>query len=151
MRTHGAGAMIPLEYQGDPTPVVRLQVVYRPNQHDHELAASVAYLTKHGKGEDAGPGEHCTRDGQEPDIPTFLERLWKASWCFKVIINPPTETGTRLPLRDFAQSWMQQVEADLCFWLSASSAHQDSCHRLLSCLAVPRITQHLRLRQQGAL
>jgi hypothetical protein len=115
MRTHGAWAMIPLEYQGDPTPVVRLQVVYRPNQHDHELAASVAYLTKHGKGEDVGPGEHCTRDGQEPDIPTFLARLWKASWCFKVIINPPTETGTRLPLRDFAQSWMQQVEADLCF------------------------------------
>jgi hypothetical protein len=107
----------------------------------------VAYLTKHGKGEDAGPGEHCTRDGQEPDIPTFLARLWKASWCFKVIINPPTETGMRLPMRDFAQSWMQQVEADLCFWLSASSAHQDSCHRLLSC---PSITQHLRLRQQGA-
>jgi type IV secretory pathway VirD2 relaxase len=127
MRTRGAGALIPIEYQDVTSPVVRLQVIYRPNQHYHEFAAYVAYLSKHGKGEDGGPGEHFTRDGQEPDIPAFLKRLWKTPWCFKVIVSPTTETGTHLPLRDIAQSWMQQVEADLGVKLDwVAGAHYDT-------------------------
>lgn len=98
MRTRGAGAAIPFAYQDVTSPVVRLPVVYRPNQHYHELAAYVAYLAKHGKGENGGPGEHFTCDGQEPDIPAFLKRVWKAPWCFKVIVSPTTEGRDAPPL-----------------------------------------------------
>jgi type IV secretory pathway VirD2 relaxase len=129
MRTRGAGAMIPMEYQGVNTPVVKLQIVYRRDMRYAELAAYVAYLAKHGKGEDGGPGEHFTRDGQEPDIPAFLARLWKGRWCFKVIVSPSAEVGSQLPLQEFAQCWMQQVEADLGVKLDwVAGAHFDTAH-----------------------
>jgi len=77
-RIRGAGAQIPLEYRDASSPVVRLRVIYRPNQHYAELTAYVAYLKKHGKGEDGGEGEHFTRDGEDVDIPAFLSRLWRS-------------------------------------------------------------------------
>jgi hypothetical protein len=77
----------------------------------HELIAYASYLAKDGKGDGEDAGVHVTRDGVIPDIPAFLSRLWKVRWCFKVILSPA-----------FAQSWMQQVEADLSVkldWIDA--------------------------------
>jgi hypothetical protein len=64
MRTRGAGAQIPAEYQGVTSPFVGVHVVYRPNQHYAELAAYAYYLGKEEKG-----GEHFTRDGVVADVP----------------------------------------------------------------------------------
>jgi hypothetical protein len=55
--------------------VVKVEVVYRPNDHYHRLIAYTWYLRKDGKGPDGGPGEHFTREGETVDIPAFLARL----------------------------------------------------------------------------
>jgi len=127
VRARGVGAQIPAEYREVRSPVVRLQVVYRPNQHYAELAAYVAYLKKHGKGADGGEGEHFTREGEEVDIPAFSSRLWRSPWAYKVIVSPDPDISSHMPLKDFAQSWMQQVEQDLGVQLDwVAGAHYDT-------------------------
>jgi hypothetical protein len=88
------------------SPFVGVHVIYRPGAHYVELVHYVYYLAKDGAAEDGGPGEHSTREGQEPDIPTVLKRLWKAPWCFKVVVSPTMEAETRLSVLDFARSCM---------------------------------------------
>jgi type IV secretory pathway VirD2 relaxase len=59
--------------------------------------------------------------------PAFLSRLWKAPWCFKVILSPDPAMSAALPLQEVAQSWMQQIEADLGVkldWIGA--VHRDT-------------------------
>jgi hypothetical protein len=127
MRTRGAGAQIPAEYQGATSPFVGVHVVYRPNDHYHELIAYAHYLAKDGKGDGEDAGVHFTQDGQEPDIPAFLSRLWKAPWCFKVVLSPDPDISPTLPLQDVAQSWMQAIEQDLGVkldWIGA--VHHDT-------------------------
>jgi hypothetical protein len=82
--------------------VVKVEVVYRPNDHYHRLIAYTWYLRKDGKGPDGGPGEHFTREGETVDIPAFLARLWKAPWCFKIILSPAAERSVDLPLEKYA-------------------------------------------------
>jgi hypothetical protein len=69
MRTRGAGAQIPAEYQGVTSPFVGMHVIYRPGACDDvELVHDVSYLVKDGAARDASSGEHFTRDRQEPDL-----------------------------------------------------------------------------------
>lgn len=131
MRTRGAGAQIAAEYRDASSPVVKVQVVYRPSRYFTELSAYTWYLGKEGKGKDGAEGEHFTREGEEPDIPAFLRRLWKAPWAFKVILSPDPDVGPHLPLQDFAQSWMQQVEQDLGVrldWIAGAHYDTDTPH-----------------------
>jgi type IV secretory pathway VirD2 relaxase len=99
--------------------------------HYHEVAAYVAYLAKHGKGEDGGPGEHFDRHGTDVDIPEFLARYWRSPWVFKVILSPSPDASVHLPLQEYAQSWMLQVEADLgcrVDWVAGCHYDTDSPH-----------------------
>jgi hypothetical protein len=97
-RPRGGGAHIPLDYQGATSPIVRVQIVYGPTQHYAEVAAYVAYLAKHGKGEDGGAGEHFDRQGPDAEIPAFVARCMRAPWVFKVMVCPPADHSTALPL-----------------------------------------------------
>jgi hypothetical protein len=131
MRTRGAGALIPAEYQGATSPFVGVHVIYRPNDHYHELIAYAYYLAKDRKGDGEDAGVHFTQDGVIPDIPSFLSRLWKAPWCFKVILSPDPDVGRQLPMQEFAQAWMQQVEQDLGVkldWIGAVHHDTDVVH-----------------------
>jgi hypothetical protein len=89
MRTRGGGALIPIDYQGVTSPFVGVHVVYRPNRHYHELINYAHYLGKAEKG-----AAHFTRDGETPDLSAFLSRLWKAPWCFKVVLSPNMATAS---------------------------------------------------------
>jgi hypothetical protein len=126
-RPRGGGASIPLAYQGVTSPIVRVQIVCGPTQHYAEVAAYVAYLAKHGKGEDGGAGEHFDRHGPDVEIPAFVARCMRAPWVFKVMVCPPADHSTALPLQEYAQSWMLQVEADLgCRLDWVGGAHYDT-------------------------
>ena len=127
MRTRGAGAQILVEYQGVTSPFVGVHVVCRPNDHYHELIAYAYYLAKDGKSDGEDAGVHFTRDRVRPDIPAFLSRPWKAPWCFKVMLSPDPAVSPTLPLQEFAQAWMQQVEADLgCKLDRIGAVHRDT-------------------------
>ena len=128
-RTRGAGVQIPFDYQGATHPVVRVQIVYTPTDHYAEVAAYVAYLAKHGKGTDGGEGEHFDRQGPDVEIAAFISRCWRAPWVFKVMVCPPADACTTLPLQEYAQSWMLQVEADLgCRLDWVAGAHYDTAN-----------------------
>jgi type IV secretory pathway VirD2 relaxase len=129
-RARGAGAALDVSVSF-PSCVVRVQVVYRPGMHYHEVAAYVAYLAKHGKGEDGGPGEHFDRHGSGVDIGAFLPRCWRSPWVFKVILSPPSDVGSTLPLQEYAQAWMLQVEHDLgckIDWVAGAHFDTDTPH-----------------------
>jgi hypothetical protein len=120
-RARGAGADIRSAVAQAYDVVVKVQVIYRPNDHYAELIAYVAYLAKEGK------GDHFTREGEPVDIPLFLSRLWKAPWCFKVILSPTPHRSSGVSLQEVAQSWMQQVDADLgCRLDWVGSVHHDT-------------------------
>jgi hypothetical protein len=95
-RARGAGADIRSAVAQASDVVVKVQVLYRPNDHYAELIAYVAYLAKEGK------GDHFTREGAPVDISAFLARLWKAPWCFKVILSPTPHRSSGVPLGSVA-------------------------------------------------
>ena len=97
VRPRGGGSSIPLAYQGVTSPIVRVQIVYGPTQHYAEVAAYVAYLAKHGKGEDGGAGEHFDRQGPDVEIPAFVARCMRAPWVFKVMVCPPRRSQHSAP------------------------------------------------------
>jgi len=102
MRTRGAGARIPAEYRDVTSPFVGVHVIYRPNDHYHELLAYAHYLAKDGKDDREDASVHFTRDGQEPDIPAFLSRL---GYTWKTVAYVPALTRLATGVISGCLSW----------------------------------------------
>jgi hypothetical protein len=131
-QTQGAGAAIDHTAALTHDVVVRVQIVYNPGCHYTEVCNYVWDLSKHGEGEDGGPAEYFTSEGETVAVQAFLARLWKGvPWVFKVIPSPAVERSDGLPMQEYAQAWMQMVEGDLgCHldWLGAVHFDTDVGH-----------------------
>jgi hypothetical protein len=132
MRTVGKGIAMAPEYQHVSTPVVRLRVLYQADYTASEwyekLVKFARYLVKDGKGgtdhaEHFGPGA--------ADVQAFLRLAWASVHNFQLIVSPEPEHSSQLDLREYAETFMQQVQTDLGIrltWIGAIHRDTDQPH-----------------------
>jgi hypothetical protein len=161
MRTVGKGIAIPPEYQHVSRPVVRVRVLYQADYTASEwyekLVKFSKYLVKEGKGQD-GPATHFGPGAA--DVQGFLAQAWRSPHNFQLVVSPASHDGHRLPLQEYAEVFMHQVQQDLripLLWLGSCHYDTDEPHfQALLCgtsatgqvfrIARPYISDHLRSR-----
>lgn len=117
MRTLGTGVSIPKAYEEIRGPVVRVQYLrkwdYDGGEYYRRLVTFAGYIAKTGKGEAGDHAEHFGKDGEPVDVEAFLAEAWRAPINFEVMLSPRRDAAAHLPMQEYVQVWMQQVEADL--------------------------------------
>jgi type IV secretory pathway VirD2 relaxase len=161
MRTVGKGIAIAPKYRHVTTPVVRVRVLYRADYAASEwyekLVKFTRYLVKDGKGQEQ-PATHFGPGAA--DVQAFVAQAWRSPHNFQLIVSPERAHGHRLPLQEYAEVFMQQVQQDLSLplnWIGSCHYDTDEPHfQALLCgtsttghvyrIARPYISEHLRSR-----